>query len=259
MSAPSEKHPGAAAPDPNGGTTNPEPGANTGGEGSAPTAPAQAGPAPRAAKQQDHGSDSPEVDRWFAKGARAGKREVYEEVEKDHGVPLRQILDEWRGYRDAAAKGEKVESAELTKLQRQLAHVQEQVKIKDTQINAQSAEINGYKVTQPIVAAVRRVGPRSERYESILVSEVARRVKLDDDGELTVLSVEGKPLHKSTIDDLVKEVAESMPELVNPPRAGTGVKPAAPAIQSAGPAPSGAGYQQQRADRVSAIQRVWAR
>lgn len=245
----SEERPGAVAPDKNDGNPNPEPGATTGGERSTPAAPAQA--ERRAGnKPQDGGDD---VDRWFAKGARAAKRELHEEIEREHGAPLKSIIEEWKGFREAQASGKQTESAEITKLQRQLAHWQGQMKTKDDSIASLTAEVNGFKVTQPIMAAVRRVNPKSERYEAILVSEVAKRVKLDDDGELTVMSPDGRPQHKSTLDDLCKEVADAMPDLVTPPRVGTGVKPQVPQLQREA-APNGSPIS--RAERIAALSKL---
>ncbi len=225
---------GAGAPAQNADTNSPEPGGSTGGEGGTPTAPVQAR-TPRAGnKPPERGMDDiPDevADRLYAKGFKAGRREALTSLEQEHGAPVKDILTEWKSLKESHAKGERTESAEMTKLQRQLAQAQETIKAKETALTTLASEVAGYKITQPIAAAVTRVQPKNERYASILTAEMQRRVKLDDDGELTVLSIEGKPQHKSTLDDLAKEIAESMPDLVAPPRAGVGVSPSAPPVQ----------------------------
>lgn len=254
-----EQSQGAGAPDQNAGTQT-APGGQQGGSG-APVAPGQAasGRAGTTSRTGQQTSDDPEFDRAFAKGRKAGKREVHEEIEQAHGKPIAVIIDEWKHYVEAAAKGERAESAELTKLQRQIAQAQAGHRERDDRIAALTTELDGYRVTTPIQSAVRRVSPKSERYEQILVAEMRRRVKLDDDGELTVLSAEGKPLHKLSLDDLARELAESMPDLVTPPRTGTGVRPAAPVVQPADAGrgvATGANAKPQRAERIAILQKI---
>ncbi len=235
-----------------------EPGGHTGAEGGTAAPPVQAAPKARAvAKSVDQDEDDSEFGKGFRKGARSAKREFHEELEREQGAKLQDILTEWKAYREAHSKGEKAESAEVTKLQRQLAQAQEAQKQKDAKISELFSENTSYKVTAPIKDAVARVHPKSEKYAAYFVTEMQRRVKLDDDGELTVLSPEGKPQHKLSLDDLAKELAEAMPDLVTPPRTGTGVRPAAPSVQSR--ESSNGNGQMSRQDRINALARLTGR
>lgn len=227
-----------------------EPGGQAGGEGGTPSATGQRG----TAAGGNQSTDQDLYDRGFDKGTRAGKRELYESIEKEHGVSFKDLVAQWKEAREAVGKAEQKENAELVKLQRVAAGHEQTVQQLREQNQALAVELGRYRITLPIKEAVAKLAPPKPEYAAVLEREIASRVKLDDDGELTVLTKDGKPNHKATLDTLAKEVAEALPDLVTPPRTGVGVTPHAAAVTRS--QPQQAGKELPVEERVSALQKL---
>jgi hypothetical protein len=222
----------------------------TGGDGGTPAAPAQRGDATV--------SQSPDKDRFdegFDKGRRASWRDFQEKFQQEHGVSYKDAVADWKKLRNADKKQDKQENAELVQLQRAAAQHEETVKKLQEQLTTLTTEVGMYRVTTPIREAIAKLGPRKPEYVPVLEREIASRVKLDDDGELTVLAADGKPNHKASLDDLAKEIADALPDLVTPPREGVGVTPGATTVTRS-PKPR-TGQAPSLEERVSALSKLF--
>lgn len=167
-----------------------------------------------------------EFSKGFDKGQRRAREKVAEQIATEHGVPLDTILTEWKAARENKTATEEKGNAEIAKLQREHAKaLKEAEELRAAHEKAQS-EVSRYRKTMPIRDAVTKANPKTPAYAAILEERISARTILDADGELTVLNADGTPAHRRTLDELVAEVVQEFPDLVNTSRSGTSSSPA---------------------------------
>jgi len=207
-------------------------------------------------------TDQDIVDRYFSKGYKRAKADINKEIKEAYGSDLDAILEDYKALKETG-KTSKSEDSELAALKREHAKLAKELETVRPIVSQQEAKLREYQIQTPIREAVIKASPRKPEYQKVLEREIATRVRLDADGELTILTPDGKDAHQLTLDDLVSEVTAQYPDLVNQaPKPGHGSIP--PTTRQGNPAVRGASttgkdVSQRNAEIRTALQNIFGR